>query len=139
MGIADAAELRRFAERYTAAWCSQDAARVAEHFAANGTLTINGGATAVGRAAISAAVREFMTAFPDLRVEMDELVVGGDFAEYRWTLSGTNTGPGGTGYPVRTSGFEVWTLEDGLIAKSAGTFDAAEYARQIEGRAGSGW
>jgi hypothetical protein len=38
---------------------------------------------------------------------------------YRWTLTGTHTGPGGTGRAVRISGFELWTIgEDGLIAES---------------------
>ena len=51
----DAARLRDFATRYTAAWCSQHAASVAAHFAADGTLTINGGTPSVGRAAIAAS------------------------------------------------------------------------------------
>jgi hypothetical protein len=40
-------------------------------------------------------------------------------ASCRWTLVGTNTGPGGTGRRVRISGFEEWTIgDDGLIAAS---------------------
>jgi hypothetical protein len=51
---------------------------------------------------------------------------------YRWTLTGTNTGPGGTGRKVRISGYEEWTIEsDGLIARSLGHFDAADYDRQL--------
>ena len=45
-----------------------------------------------------------------------------------------NTGPGGSGKPVRVSGHETWTLgAGGLIARSIGTFDAADYARQLAG------
>jgi predicted ester cyclase len=78
-----------------------------------------------------------MTAFPDLRVLMDDVVMHGTNAEYHWTLVGTNTGPGGTGRRVRISGFEVWTIgEDGLIAESQGHFDAADYQRQLEGGVG---
>lgn len=80
-----------------------------------------------------------MTAFPDMVVSMDGVGVGvgvgpeGDRVVYRWTLTGTNTGPGGTGRPVRISGWEEWTLgEDGLIAASRGRFDEAEYARQLQ-------
>jgi hypothetical protein len=51
---------------------------------------------------------------------------------YRWTLTGTNTGPGGTGRPVRISGQEEWTFgADGLIAESRGHFDQADYNRQL--------
>ena len=74
-----------------------------------------------------------MTAFPDMRVVMDELLVQGDRTEYYWTLIGTNTGPGGTGHRVRISGFERWQIgADGLIASSQGRFDSAEYQRQRE-------
>ena len=64
---------------------------------------------------------------------MDDLLHTGDEAEYYWTLSGTNTGPGGTGHRVRISGFEKWRIgADGLIASSQGHFDVAEYRRQLE-------
>ena len=76
-----------------------------------------------------------MTAFPDMAVLMDEVTVNGERAIYRWTLIGTNTGPGGTGRKVRISGFEEWRLDaDGLIAESLGHFDAEEYQRQLEGK-----
>ena len=123
-----------FARSYTEAWCSREPARVAEHYEPDGSLTINGGEPAAGRAAITEAARSFMDAFPDLQVILDRLVAhDGAAAEYHWTLVGTNAGPGGTGHCVRISGFEQWTLgEDGLIAESQGHFDQAEYDRQIE-------
>jgi uncharacterized protein (TIGR02246 family) len=135
----DEAQLRDFATRYTAAWCSQDAARVAAFFAEGGSLQINDGEPAVGRAAIAADAQGFMTAFPDLVVAMDGLSVDGNRAVYRWTLTGTNTGPGGSGNPVRISGYEEWTLgADHLIAESRGHFDAADYQRQVQAGAAEG-
>jgi hypothetical protein len=47
-----------------------------------------------------------MTAFPDIVVKMDRLVVKEAKTEYHWTLTGTNTGPGGTGKFVKIRGFE---------------------------------
>ncbi len=74
-----------------------------------------------------------MTAFPDMKLFMDGLSEQGDRFVYRWTLAGTNTGPGGTGKRVRISGFEEWRIgADGLIAESQGYFDSAEYQRQLE-------
>jgi uncharacterized protein (TIGR02246 family) len=126
-------QLRAFAERYTAAWCSMDPARVAEHFAPGGSLTINDGPPAVGRTAITEAARGFYVALPDMQVFFDDLVVAGDRIEFHWTFTGTNTGPGGTGNKVRVSGFEEWTIDDdGLIGASLGHYDQAEYARQLE-------
>ena len=122
-----------FARRYTEAWCSQDPASVAEHYAPEGSLTINGGPPSVGRAAITEAALSFMVAFPDMRVLMDDLLFQNDGIEYHWTLVGTNTGPGGTGNRVRIAGFEEWTFgDDGLIAESQGHYDQAEYDRQLE-------
>ncbi len=126
-------QLRAFAERYTGAWCSQDASRVAAFFSPNGSLRVNDGDPAVGRAAITDVAQGFMTTFPDMAVLLDDLVLKGDSAEYRWTLVGTNTGPGGTGNRVNISGFEVWKIgRDGLIVESQGHFDSAAYQHQIE-------
>ena len=131
----DPARLRDFATRYTAAWCSQNAASVAAFFSPGGSLQVNDAAPAVGREAITGVAQGFMTAFPDMQVLMDGLDVEGEKAVYRWTLVGTNTGPGGTGRGVRISGFEEWRIgPDGLIAESLGHFDNDEYRRQLEGR-----
>jgi hypothetical protein len=106
---------------------------VAEHYAPDGSLTINGGPPSARRAAITEAAQAFMVAFPDQQVLMDGLLMHGDKAEYRWTLVGTNTGRDGTGRRVRISGFEEWTIgNDGLIAASLGHYDQAEYERQLD-------
>jgi uncharacterized protein (TIGR02246 family) len=118
-------------QRYTAAWCSGNPERVAAFFSANGSLTINNGTPAIGRSEIMAVADSFMTTFPDLTVVMDDLRIELDGAKYNWTLTGTYTGPGGTGRRVHISGFERWRIgEDGLIASSDGWFDA-EYQRQM--------
>lgn len=133
MDLDSGTRLREFATRYTAAWCSQNAASVAAFFSPAGSLTINGGTPAIGRTAITASAQAFMSAFPDMAVLMDELVDHGERALYQWTLIGTNTGPGGTGHRVRISGVEDWRIgSDGLVAESQGTFDSAEYQRQLE-------
>ena len=100
--------MRDFAARYTTAWCSQDAASVAMFFAETGSLKVNDAMPAVGRRAIAELAQSFMTAFPDLVIAMDEVAAHGDRVHYHWTLTGTNSGPGGTGNQVQISGFEVW-------------------------------
>ena len=130
-----AAELRDFATRYTAAWCSQNAMSVAAFFEEDGALKINNEDPSIGRAAITQAAQGFMTSFPDITVQMDAIIpVDGDHAIYRWTLTGTNLGPGGTGNAVQISGYEEWTIgAEGLIADSKGHFDDADYHRQLAG------
>ena len=125
-------DLRGFAERYTAAWCSQNAASVAACYSPNGSLTINDGPRSVGRAAIAAAAQSFMTDFPDLKVIMDGVSAQGAQTVYSWTLEGTNTGPDGTGAHVHISGYEEWSIgDDGLIAESLGHFNSDDWQRQI--------
>jgi hypothetical protein len=127
------AQLRDFAKRYTAAWCSRDVASVAAFYSPGGSLSVNGGTPATGRSAISEVAQGFMTAFPDLEVVMDDVLVQGANAVYHWTLAGTNTGPGGTGKRVRISGFEIWTIgAGGLIAESRGHFDNSSYQHQLK-------
>jgi predicted ester cyclase len=125
----DPDQLRDFARRYTAAWCSQQPTRVAAHYAADGMITVNGAAPAP----ILEVAASFMAAFPDLVISVDDVIEREDERiEYHWTLDGTNTGPGGTGNHVRMSGFETWTIgNNGLVASAVGTFDQAEYERQL--------
>jgi steroid delta-isomerase-like uncharacterized protein len=125
-------ELTDFATRYAAAWSSQNPEDLASFYAEDGSLTVNAGKPSVGRAAIAATAGEYMEAFPDMVVKMDSVSREGGRVTFRWTWTGTNTGPGGTGNSVRISGYEEWTLDaDGLIAESKGHFDEAEYQRQL--------
>jgi uncharacterized protein (TIGR02246 family) len=130
----DLAEVTKFARRYAEAWCSQNPESVAAFFAENGSLSVNDGPPAVGRAAIAEIARGFMRDVPDMVVTMDDISQDPDGTKFHWTLTGTNTGPGGTGKRVRISGYELWKIDnDGLIAESKGHFDSAEYERQLRG------
>jgi uncharacterized protein (TIGR02246 family) len=129
----DIAEITKFATLYAEAWCSQNPESVAAFFAERGSISINNGPPAVGRAAIAREAQAFMTTFPDMIVTFDKLETQGDRTAFHWTLIGTNTGPGGTGNRVRISGYELWKIDnDGLIRDSLGHFDAAEYERQLK-------
>ena len=125
--------MNTFAQRYAKAWCSQQPDSVAAFFSENGSLSVNEDAAAAGRPAISEVARGFMIAFPDMVVTMDKIERQAQGVVFHWTLSGSNTGPGGTGKHVCISGYEVWQIGDGgLITESKGQFDALEYQRQLE-------
>ena len=126
--------LSEFARRYANAWCSQDPEKVAAFFAERGSISINNGPPAVGRMAIAKEARAFMTTFPDMIVTFDKLEPRGNGTAFHWTLTGTNTAPGGTGNKVRISGYELWKIDnDRLIGESKGNFDVAEYERRLRG------
>ena len=129
----DWTELEALATRYTAAWCSGEPEAVSAHYAADGMLTINGGEPNAGRAAVTEVARSFMATFPDMVLELDRLVDEGDRVAYHWQLTGTNSGlEGVAGNVVRISGCERWLINsDGLIEDSLGSFDSADYERQL--------
>ena len=129
----DKEQLATFGKKYAEAWCSQKPSSVAAFFADGGSLKINTDPPAVGRDAITKVAQGFMTAFPDMIVTMDSLISKPGGTEFHWTLTGTNSGAGGTGNKVKVSGFEVWQFsDDGLIRESIGSFDADEYNRQVK-------
>jgi hypothetical protein len=155
----DLAKITTFAKRYAEAWFSQNPESVAAAIAGNGSLSVNYGPPAAGRAAIAEEARGFMRTFPDMIVTMDKVSRDPDGTKFHWTLTGTNAGPGGTGKRVRISGYELWKIDngaggsratwtgkpervdeqggesinDGLIGESKGQFDSAEYERQLRG------
>jgi len=129
----DKEQLANFGKKYSEAWCSQKPESVAAFFATNGSLKVNADSPAVGREAITKVAQGFMTAFPDIIVAMDSLITKPNGTEFHWTLTGTNSGPGGTGKKVKISGVELWQIDkDGLIQESLGSFDADEYNRQLK-------
>ncbi len=65
---------------------------------------------------IAEIARGFMRDFPDMIVTFDKLESRADRTAFHWTLTGTNTGLGGTGKCVRVSGYELWKINrDGLM------------------------
>jgi SnoaL-like protein len=106
--MSDLTDLKKFAKRYAEAWCGQNAESVAAFFAENGSLSVNDGPSAVGRAAIAEIARGFMRTFPDMIVTMEDVSRNSHGTKFHWTLTGTNAGPGGTGKHVRISGYELW-------------------------------
>jgi uncharacterized protein (TIGR02246 family) len=125
-------KIRSIAQAYFDAWSSQNPSQVAAFYELAGWLRVNDDPPAIGRNAITEVAKGFMTAFPDMKVVLDEVVLQDDEAVCHWTWTGTHTGPGGTGRPVRISGFEIWKIgPNGLIASSKGHFDAVEYRRQL--------
>ena len=128
----NAADAQKMAASYAQAWTSHDPEAVASFYAEDGFISINDGEASRGRAEIEAVAQSFFTEIPDLVVRLDDLRTAGNHAVFRWTLEGTNTGPGGSGHRVKVSGWEAWRLmDDLLIAESDGRFDADEYARQL--------
>lgn len=82
---------------------------------------------------------EFVGAFPDLHVDVEDVVAQGDQVVARVTLKGTHTGAGfgvaPTGRAVRTTGIAWAKFENGKVSETWNEFDAAGLFAQLTGGA----
>ena len=90
-----------------------------------------------GRDGYKEMISLFRTAFPDLRVKNEDVIVeaGGDKVVVRWAAHGTNTGPflhmAPTGREVDLKGVDILRIFDGKIAERWGEFDALGMMSQL--------
>lgn len=75
------------------------------------------------------------TAFPDFRVETDELIEAGDKVVSRWTVTGTHKGEymgiPATGKRVNVTGMTLQRFEDGKIAEDWWAYDLLGFMQQV--------
>jgi predicted ester cyclase len=76
-------------------------------------------------------------AFPDLAMEVVDMVAYGEKAAVRWRATGTFTGPvrfeglDPTGGRMEIEGLDLLTIRDGLIRENRAYTNGAEIARQL--------
>lgn len=122
-------DIKRISREYTEAWNQRDPVAIAERFAPDARMVINGDTTHEGASDLRAMAAEFISELPDLTMTMNRLERDGDRIVYHWTVEGTHAG---TGRPVRVSGTESWLLgADGRIIESRETWDEAAWLAQI--------
>jgi len=92
--------------------------------------------TAVGIDAVRQMLADWLAAFPDLHLVIEELVTDGDRLIARLVLSGTHRGPLAslqpTGRRVRVSVFEAWSAPAGHCVERWLQLDRLELLRQLE-------
>ena len=79
-------------------------------------------------------IRNFRTAYPDLRLVLDDAYYQENMAFVRWTFTGTNTGAGDmppTGKAVENSGFTALHFEDGMYTFEDVYFDQLSWMEQL--------
>ena len=90
-----------------------------------------------GLPAIEHTIRQLRTAFPDLRVTLDDLVAAGDRVAMRGTWRGTNTGSlmgraKATGKAAEWRGHVIFRFtEDGRIVERWGLMDITSMLQQL--------
>jgi steroid delta-isomerase-like uncharacterized protein len=88
-----------------------------------------------GSAAFKRFWRQFLSALPDIRVTIQDVIAEGDRAAFRFVAEGTHTGDGlgvkPTGRRVRVTAMGFIRARDGQIVEGWNEFDAAGLMRQI--------
>lgn len=89
-----------------------------------------------GIAGFKQTVRALRFAFPDLRFTVQQLIVNGDTVVARTMMEGThkNTfmGLDPTDKPVAISGFDIFRIDDGVVAERWGTLDGLTLMQQMD-------
>jgi steroid delta-isomerase-like uncharacterized protein len=122
--------------RRQADWDSLDAASLARDHSDDGRVESPlAGGTAVGREAIEKLYRTYFTAFADLHLVQDELLIDGDRVVLVGRSSGTDTGgfmgmePTGRAFSVPVVLF--YELRDGLIHRERRVYDFTAVLIQV--------
>ena len=74
-----------------------------------------------GRQALKQTFDGFSVLVPDLRITVEDIIAGGDWAAVRPTVTGTSAGPylgvDPAGRPIRFEAIDLWRIEDGLVTE----------------------
>jgi predicted ester cyclase len=83
---------------------------------------------------VKKVVSEFRTAYPDLKIVMDDGVYSENASSGRWTLTGTNTGPGAmppTRKAVKIWGITILHYANGRITEEWVGYDSQSLMEQL--------
>ncbi len=88
-----------------------------------------------GPAAVKEFIRSYRTAFPDLRVTIDQQIAEGDLLAERWTAIGTHKGElmgiPPTGKQATVTGISISHISGGKIVEGYTNWDALGLLRQL--------
>ena len=132
-----AEEIKAFFATLERAYNDHDVEAIASHYAEDCVVESPIAGVVAGRRAIERVTRVLLEAFPDLRVETDELLIVGDRVVQTGTSSGTDTGgfvglpP--TGRPFRIGVVFLFTVRDHRIIRERRTYDFSGFLLQLAG------
>ena len=97
-------------------WNEQDLSVVDQYFSDDIVRKVNNVNLASSKNELSANMQVYFTGFPDLRIELDNMISDGNQIYISWTLNGTNTGLFGelppTGKKIKISGISRMGFDD---------------------------
>lgn len=116
-------------------WNNQNEAAIEEMFAADGVGHGLGAEPIVGPEMFKVFHRAFVSAYPDLKVHVEDTVVEGDKIAVRCRVTGSHDGHGigiaPTNTPVEFTGMVIVRMKDGKIAEAWNEFNFMEMYKQV--------
>jgi steroid delta-isomerase-like uncharacterized protein len=126
--------LALFARREIA-WRARDAAALAADHAADGVVVSPTGGVLEGRAEIERIYRVWFSAFPDLSLTVEDLIVDDERAALLCRVAGTHLGEffgtAATGRHIEVAGAMIFRFENGLIAHERRVLDFTGLLLQV--------
>jgi steroid delta-isomerase-like uncharacterized protein len=131
----DRAQIQELVTRWATQAVAAGRDEVWDELLADDVVDRSGGGESRGRETFKARARAVYAAFADRTVSVDDLVVEGDRIAWRWTLTGTHSGPfldiQPTGKRVTLRGVNFQRVRDGAIVEHWTLADLAGLARQL--------
>ena len=125
-------ELREFAKEYAEAWSSNDPRHVLTLHSESSRLSVNDGEPAIGKSEILKIVERFIEGFPDLYIQLNDVVIEERGIVFYCNALATNLGPGGTRNKINIEIHEIWTLdESGKFTEVRAYDDPEDFERQL--------
>ena len=91
----------------------------------------------MGPDGVKGRITDYRAAFPDLEIEVEDVIAEGDRVATRWTLRGTHLAGFGdiepTGNRIEASGITIHRAASGLIVEAWVSWDTLGLRRQLRG------
>ena len=117
-------------------WASGDVNELDELVADDCVFELSGMEPLEGREALAGTIEYYQTAFPDLEIEIHQLVAEDDTVVKHYSAMGTHEGEfmgiEPTGKDVETPGISVYHCDDGKIVKATIIADSLVMFQQLE-------
>jgi len=127
-------ELKPIVDKFIEVWNNGNLDELDAYMDANIVRTVNHIPDVEGIAGLKEVMKGFRTAFPDLKLTIDNEVYAENRAALRWTFSGTNTGPGQmppTGKSVNVWGITIIHFANGKATREIVSYDEKVFMEQL--------
>ncbi len=133
------ADARQVAQQFLDAFNAHDESRIRELNADNTTIEAPGDIRLEGRDAATGYAMEWLNAFPDARITVNNELVAGDWVVQEFTFEGTHdaplTGPAGeippTGRKLNGRGVQIIRVSGDEVADTRLYFDQVQVLTQL--------